>query len=178
MTVGYVMSGYSSIARRVYETTPSTTSATIIMVANTGRLMLTSERNMEPLWWLRRSGAGYLHAHPASERTDVADDDPVALGETAQHLGAARALIDDPELHVDLAENVSLEAVDEGRPALVLAKRGGRDEKCFAHRASDDASGRKAATLEASAFVGHLDVDRDRAAGWVDGGTHARDAAL
>ena len=40
------MSGYSSIASRLKPMMPSTTSATIIMVANTGRLMEMSERNI------------------------------------------------------------------------------------------------------------------------------------
>ena len=46
ITTGYVMSGYSSIASRRKLTTPSTTSSTISIVAKTGRLMETSDRNM------------------------------------------------------------------------------------------------------------------------------------
>ena len=40
------MSGYSSIASRWYPMMPSTTSATMSMVAKTGRLMETSEMIM------------------------------------------------------------------------------------------------------------------------------------
>src|SRR3990170_1043482 len=47
LITGEVTSWYSSTARRVRETMPSTTSATIIMVAKTGRLMEMSERNMK-----------------------------------------------------------------------------------------------------------------------------------
>src|SRR5437762_4485846 len=37
--------------------------------------------------------AGDDHLHATSERPDVADDDPITLGETVQHLGHAGTIV-------------------------------------------------------------------------------------
>src|SRR5688572_988640 len=126
MTTGYVMSGYSSIARRLYDTTPSTMSRTIIIVAKTGRLIEISERNMAGLRLRLLTRAGLPSAfftcdddlHTAAERADVADDDAVPLRQSAQHLGDASALVHHAKLHVGDIEHVAREAVHE-RPAVL-----------------------------------------------------------
>src|SRR5690348_16199639 len=92
---------------------PSTTSATIIMVANTGRLMEMSERNMSlpggaDVGFL--AGDGDLHA--AAKGADVADDHAVARLQPIGHLHEAQPVIGGADLHGRHVEGGAVDAID------------------------------------------------------------------
>src|SRR6476469_1012779 len=116
------MSGYSSTASRLYETTPRTTSATIIMVAKTGRLIETSERNIGGARLTagggcaagrRRIGADDRDLHAAAQGPDVADDHQVARAQPAGDLRQRAAGVDDADGDRNRLELLVLDAIDE-----------------------------------------------------------------
>src|SRR5215510_11919317 len=79
-TNGTVMSGMRSTRRRLYEKSPSTQSATIIMVAKTGLLMLVRVIHMAGLLRL------HLRGRPGLQSGDARRDDVHAFLEAAHHL--------------------------------------------------------------------------------------------
>src|SRR6185369_1745968 len=107
------MSGYSSIANRLYDTIPRTTSATIIMVANTGRLIETLERNIVASWLFPARGCACrtpglparsatactddLNLHSLAQTPDIARHYAVALSHPRQSFGNSGPVVNDSE---------------------------------------------------------------------------------
>src|SRR6476659_6976165 len=95
-------------------------SATIIMVANTGRLIEMSERNIGDLrdrgGSARRADAGLLAGdgdlHAAAERADVAHDDAITGLQSIRDLHEAESVVGGAELHGRHVDRPPVDAVD------------------------------------------------------------------
>src|SRR6185295_366568 len=125
-TTGKLTSGNCSTGRREYENAPSTSSAAIIMVANTGLEMLTLVNHIcfstSRLLCADVSGSGLRRVrrrarkpcgHTLPQGSEVHAHDAVASGESFQYLhatrGIGRAYLDVLALH-----HAVFDGVDEG----------------------------------------------------------------
>src|ERR671924_766905 len=121
---------------------PSTTSATISMVANTGRLIETSERNiltcLTPGWTV--VAIDDANPHAATERSDIPDDHALPLLEPGQNLRDPSALVHDPHLYLLLRHRLTVDRVHVRRAAFVLADAGDRNHQRFWNGASHNAT--------------------------------------
>src|SRR6476661_9243228 len=170
---------------------PSTTSATIIMVANTGRLMEMSERNIgsfgleeqtrgaaarDVALLAGRADAGLLagdrHLHATAECAHVADDDAITGLEAVRHLHEAEPIVDGAQLHGGHVDGAAVDAVDVWLAVVRrLTKRAiGHGEHVGERAAHHAASGERTAA-ERAARVRDLDVHGDGTRGRIDRGT-------
>src|SRR5688572_25168945 len=151
------------------------------MVANTGRLMETSERNI-PVLRLTPSGPVVViddaDLHPAAERAHVADDHAFAFLEAGQDLGDPGGVIDDADLHRLLRHGLPLDGVHVWASVFALANRRARNDESLWYRPAHDSARHERPSFEHATRIRDLHVDHNRSRCRIDRRAHANDASF
>src|SRR4051812_25420628 len=173
------------------------------MVAKTGRLIETSERNMGSCFRYdsARTGgataaaatastaatgptttvvarAGNRDPHPAPDVADIARDDAIAGLQSFEHFDQAEAVVRDAGLERGVLDGVVRDAIGELRAAVRgVVNRVARNGEHVAYRTADDLARGESAAADRAGRIRDFHVYRDRTCGGIDRRAHARDPA-
>src|ERR1043166_1958409 len=152
---------------------PTTRSATIIMVANTGRLMETSLSSMGPRTKTVRQEATTDYARGYEPRPPRPGFAPAA--HTVDDLGYPAPVVGDSEMNRGNTDGTALDSIDEGSVSrLRLANRLQRDRADTGQRPMDDSPSRERSTLEGAGRVGDFHIHGGRPCHRIDRRSDAR----
>src|SRR5471030_3386818 len=180
---GMSILGIASSPRPRYEARPSTTIATITMVAKTGFWILVLVIHMAAILF-RQHGrlvggddGRQLDQVARLDAVEARDDHVGALAEAGRHLGIALVVVAQAQLH-RLGDDLAVLDLIHHLPALVHAQRGRRHDGRRARAVGDDAALGEHAAAQRAVLVGDGDVDQHGARAGLGGRIDARHLAV